>query len=403
MELKEIQRILSDNGQDHLLKFYNELDDVQKSQLLKQIENIDWTSIRPENNDEDGEISPIEGISHQEILNNKDRYFEIGKSQIKEGRVAAVLLAGGQGTRLGSSSPKGMYNIGINTTKYIFQIHIENLTKVCNITGGRVPLLVMTSERNDEETREFFKEHNFFGYPKEDVYFFIQDMAPATDFDGKVLLEEKHKIALSPNGNGGWFSSLKRAGLLEKMEERGVEWFNVFAVDNVLQHIVDPLFVGATIASNSRCGAKVVKKTCPEEKVGVLCLKGGKPHVVEYYELSPEMANARENDELIYRYGVILNYLFRIDKLKEIVSKKIPIHTVKKKVEFIDENGEKVIPEKENAFKYETLILDLVRLMGECLPYEVEREKEFAPVKNRSGVDSVDSARELLLKNGYTI
>ena len=174
-------------------------------------------------------------------------------------------------------------------------------------------------------------------------------------------------------------------------------------MDNVLQHIADPLFVGATIANNCQCGSKVVKKTCPEEKVGVLCLKGGRPHVVEYYELSSEMANEKIDGELVYKYGVILNYLFNVNRLKEIASKNIPLHIVKKKVEYIDENGEKVIPERENAYKYETLILDLVRLMGQCLPYEVEREKEFAPVKNRTGVDSVDSARELLQKNGFSI
>ena len=403
MEYIEIKQLLEEKGQIQLLRFYDKLDDKEKSVLLNQIENIDWNSISPEEADEEGEIEPIEGVSCQEIRKNSEMFFKIGSEQVKSGKVAAVLLAGGQGTRLGSSLPKGMFDIGINATKYIFEFHIENLKKVCKDTNGKVPLLIMTSEKNDSVTREFFARHNYFGYPKEDIYFYVQDMAPATDFEGRVLLEEKGKIALSPNGNGGWFSSLVRAGLLDKMEERKVEWFNVFSVDNVLQHIADPLFVGATIANNCQCGSKVVKKTCPEEKVGVLCLKGGRPHVVEYYELSSEMANEKIDGELVYKYGVILNYLFNVNRLKEIASKNIPLHIVKKKVEYIDENGEKVIPERENAYKYETLILDLVRLMGQCLPYEVEREKEFAPVKNRTGVDSVDSARELLQKNGFSI
>ena len=232
----------------------------------------------------------------------------------------------------------------------------------------------------------------------------MEYIAPSTDLEGKIILEARGKLALSPNGNGGWYSSLVRAELLRDELLSAAEWFNVFAVDNVLQRIADPVFLGATISSGRRCGAKVVRKTCPEERVGVLCLRGGKPDVVEYYEIDPATAALKDGrGGLLYPYGVILNYLFRADSLGEMLSCEFPLHKAKKRVPYLGENGETVIPDKENAYKSETLILDMVRLAGSCLPFEVEREREFAPVKNRTGTDSAESARELLKRNGVEL
>jgi UDP-N-acetylglucosamine/UDP-N-acetylgalactosamine diphosphorylase len=229
-------------------------------------------------------------------------------------------------------------------------------------------------------------------------------MAPAVDFDGKIILETKDTPALSPNGNGGWFGSLQRAGLCEDLHKRGVEWLNIYAVDNVLQRIADPVFVGATIESGVNCGAKAIFKTEPREKVGVLCMDGNQPDIIEYYELTDEMANMRdENGDLVYSYGVIMNYLFRLSKLEEVADKKIPVHIVEKKIECLCEDGVTRKPEKENGKKFESLAVDLVKLMGSVLPYEVVREREFAPIKNKTGVDSVESARELLKLNGVIL
>ena len=262
----------------------------------------------------------------------------------------------------------------------------------------------MTSDKNHQQTVDFWKEHGYFGYAEKDVKFFKQDMAPAVDFDGKIMLETKDTPALSPNGNGGWFRSLQRAGLVEDLHARGVEWLNIYAVDNVLQRIADPVFVGATIESGVHCGAKVVCKNNPYEKVGVLCKDGDKPDIVEYYELTDEMANQREADgSLSYIYGVIMNYLFRLCKLEEIADKKIPVHVVQKKIECVCKDGVTRKPEKENGKKFETLAVDLIKLMDSVLPFEVVREKEFAPIKNKTGVDSVESARELLKLNGVQL
>ena len=261
----------------------------------------------------------------------------------------------------------------------------------------------MTSDKTDRMTRAFLKEHGCFGYPEEKVRFFLQDMAPATDFEGRLLLEGRGALALSPNGNGGCFSSLRRAGLMDEAKQSGVEWINVFSVDNVLQRIADPVFVGATLLSGVNCGAKFVKKCAPEERVGVLCRRGSLPDVVEYYDLPAAMANARdERGELVYSFGVTLNYLFRLKAIEQASRTAIPVHRAKKKIPYW--NGSELIrPETENGYKYETLVVDWVRLMKSCLPFEAVREREFAPIKNADGVDSVQSARELLKYNGVKL
>ena len=374
--------------------------------LVDQLNNMNWSYLDLIDHKEQkrGTFEPLGAMELPEIEAKKEEFKAIGIQAMKECKVGAILLAGGQGTRLGFDKAKGMYNIGVNKDLYIFEQLIRNLQKVTDEVGAFVPLYIMTSDKNDAQTREFFEEHDFFGYDKDFVKFFVQEMVPAVDFDGNVLVEAEDSLAMSPNGNGGWFTSLVKAGLGEDMKEKGVEWLNVFAVDNVLQQIADPVFVGATIQSGCVSGAKVVRKCDPYERVGALCLEDGKPSIIEYYELTPEMAEAtNEAGSLLYGFGVILNYLFSVDKLFDIVEKQMPLHIVEKKVPYIDENGNAVKPEVPNAYKFETLILDMVYMMDDCLSFEVDREKEFAPVKNPTGVDSVESARALLQKNGIEI
>ena len=402
-------RILKDYGQEHILNYFDELTDNEKQELLSQIEIIDFSVLdnldaEKNSNTVRGKFEPLGAVTIEDIASNSDEYVRAGVEAIKKGKTAAVLLAGGQGTRLGFDKPKGMFNIGVNKELYIFQCLINNLMDVVKLAGAWVPLYIMTSEKNHKDTTEFFKEKNYFGYAPEYVHFFIQDMAPSVDFSGKILMEGKSKISISPNGNGGWFSSLVRAGLLDEIKANGVEWLNVFAVDNVLQRIADPGFIGAVIKSGLQSGGKVVSKASPDEKVGVLCLEDGMPSIVEYYEMTEEMRTLLdEKGELAYKYGVILNYLFNVEKLEEICDRKMPVHVVDKKIPFMDENGELVKPDMPNGHKFETLVLDMVHMQDSCLAYEVVREKEFAPVKNAAGVDSVESARELLKANGIEI
>ncbi len=395
-----LEKILAEHGQGHLIPL---LGKEGGAKLREELSAVDWETVEAWKHPDDlsgkGRISPIEGLRLSEIGKNRTKYEARGLELLRGGKVAAVLLAGGQGTRLGSDAPKGMYDIGVTRPVYLFERLIENLREVTERAGVFVPLLIMTSGENDGATRAFLREHGYFGYPERYIRFFRQEMAPCVDLEGRLLLGEDGALALSPNGNGGWYSSMKRAGA--DGDFPAVEWYNVFGVDNVLQRIADPVFLGATALSGCACGAKVVCKSRPEEKVGVLCREDGKPSVIEYYEISPEQAAERdEKGELKYLYGVILNYLFRADMLERIAGEHIPVHVVKKKIPHLGKEG---LPAEENGYKFETLILDMVRLAGSCLPFEVIREREFAPVKNKTGADSVETARALLEKNGVKI
>lgn len=373
----------------------------ENAALKDRLDGIDWSVLnhveRKETVNERGKFAPLEAVEIAEIQAREAEFREIGLAALKEGKVGAVLLAGGQGTRLGLDKPKGTLKIGINRELYLFEQLIHNLMDVTDEAGAYVPLYVMTSNINHDDTVEFFEEHTYFGYPKEYVKFFVQEMEPACDHEGRVYMESPTQVVMSPNGNGGWFKSLVKSGLLDDIHTRGVEWLNVFAVDNCLQRIADPLFVGATIAYGCESGAKVVRKAAPDEKVGVLCTEDGKPSIAEYYEMTKEMATARKaNGDLLYGFGVILNYLFSEKKLEEIANAHMPIHVVEKKVPYMDVDGSYVKPETPNGYKFETLVLDMVHMMEDCLPYEVDRAREFAPIKNLHGVDSLDSARDLM-------
>lgn len=405
----DAKNMLSKYGQEHILRYYDELTDEEKNDLLKQIEVTDFSvlddlSHKDDNTEQRGNFEPIDAVTAADIEKNRDIYLKTGIDAIKKGKAAAVMLAGGQGTRLGFDSPKGMFNVGVTRELYIFQCLINNLMDVVKQAGAFIPLYIMTSEKNNDETIAFFEQHDYFGYDSSNVKFFIQDTAPSVDFEGKIFMESKSKMAVSPNGNGGWFSSIVRARLLDEIRKKGIEWINVFSVDNVLQRIADPMFIGAVIESGMQSGSKVVSKAEPEERVGVLCLEDGKPSIIEYYDMPKHMRYLTdENGELSYKYGVTLNYLFNVKKAMEIVNNKMPIHVVEKAIPYMDENGNTVTPQKPNGYKFETLVLDMIHMQDSCLSYEVIRSKEFAPVKNATGTDSVESARLLLKENGVEL
>ena len=238
MTREEAINLLEEKGQSHVMRGFDDLTEGQQKGLLAQIEAVDWKAIELAGKQSKiplGELSPLGAVEVSEIEKREGEFREAGLTAIREGKVAALLLAGGMGTRLGLDKPKGELNVGINRTLYIFQCLINNLMDVTREAGATVPLYIMTSEKNNDETIRFFEEHDYFGYPKEDVAFFVQEMAAAVDFDGNLLLEAPGRLATSPNGNGGWFSSLVKAGLLSDIHQSGVEWINIFAVDNVLQ------------------------------------------------------------------------------------------------------------------------------------------------------------------------
>ena len=394
-------KIWEDDNQKYIKAMMEKNTTEQNEKLTKRLEEIDFSVLehieRKETVNERGVFAPLDAVEVSEIEARGAEFKELGLKAIREGKVGAVLLAGGQGTRLGLDRPKGTLNIGVAKELYLFEQLLRNLMDVTDEAGVYVPLYIMTSNINNADTTAFFEEHDYFGYPKDYVKFFVQEMVPACDYEGRIYMESQTEVAMSPNGNGGWFSSMVNAGLLSDIKERGIEWINVFAVDNCLQRIADPMFVGATIAYGCESGAKVVRKAAPDERVGVLCTEDGKPSIAEYYEMTEEMATARkENGDLKYGFGVILNYLFSEKKLEQIADARMPIHVVEKKIPYMDVDGTIVKPEQPNGYKFETLVLDMVHMMDDCIPYEVVREREFAPIKNLHGVDSLDSARELM-------
>lgn len=406
--LEEAKVKLAGAGQEHLLQYFDELDEAQQTGLLNQIEALDLSLLDlikdgvrevPK-----GKLAPLGAVTLDEIKEEKDTYKKRGLEAIRQCQVGAVLLAGGQGTRLGLDKPKGMLNVGIHKELYLFEQLVNNLMEVVKEADAWVPLFVMTSEKNNADTVAFFKEKDYFGYNKDYVFFFVQEMAPSVGYDGKILMEAKDRLSTSPNGNGGWFSSLVKAGLLDKINELGVKFLNVFAVDNVLQKMADPVFVGATLEAGAVCGSKVVAKADPNERVGVLCLEDGRPSIVEYYEMTDEIIHSRDDKgNLLYNYGVILNYLFDVKTLTDILNRSMPTHVVEKKIPYINEKAELVKPKEPNGYKFETLVLDMIHMMDNCLSFEVEREHEFAPIKNATGVDSLESARKLMEKNGIEL
>lgn len=407
MEYNQACEVLEKYGQQQVLRFYDELTQGQKKELLDQIEETDFSIIDEGGTsleESKGKITPIEAMQLDEIEKRKEEFYNIGIDSIKKGKVGTVLLAGGMGTRLGSDDPKGMYNIGETKDVYIFQRLIENLMDIVKQSGTWIHLFIMTSEKNNDATIKFFTEHDYFGYKKEYIAFFKQEMAPAVDYNRKIYMESKFRMSTSPNGNGGWFSSMIAGGITDIIKAAGIEWINVFSVDNVLQKIADPYFIGATIAGGYSSGSKVVRKAAPDEKVGVMCLEDGRPSIVEYYELTDELMSAKDSKGgPAYNFGVILNYLFRVKDLFEVVKENMPLHIVEKKIQYIDEKGQNVNPQVPNGYKYETLILDMIHLLPDCLPYEVIRNKEFAPIKNKTGVDSVESAKKLCKENGIEL
>ena len=391
--------------QEHLVRYLDTLNEDESTAFIRQIGTLDLSVLEAVNAENPrGEFAPLSAMTLSEINEKREQYRQTGLEAIRAGKVGAVLLAGGQGSRLGYDHPKGTFNIGETKDLFIFECLINNLKEVAEAAGAFVPLFIMTSAENNNETRDFFREHHYFGYSEANVWFFVQEQLPVVDPDGRLMLAENGLVLTAPNGNGGWYASMEKTGMLKVIRDSEICWLNVFALDNVLQHIADPVFIGAVIESGKVSGSKVVAKANPDEHVGVLCLEDGRPSIVEYYEMTDAMRTQREPDgRLSYNYGVILNYLFRVDQLNRTLSVKLPLHRAFKKIKYMEQGGTVIQPEEPNAYKFETLVLDMVRLQKDCLAFEVDRQTEFAPVKNKNGEDSVDTARALLHLNGVEL
>lgn len=402
--IEEIKRKLKKYGQEHLLNFYDKLDEKKQDELLEQIERIDFDLINSLYNktkdgvkQDDADIEPIDFIDKYKLNDMYKYYEEIGKKAIKDGKLAAVTMAGGQGTRLGHIGPKGTFDIGLDSHKSLFELLCDYLKSESKKYGVDIPWFIMTSRQNNAETIEFFKKNKYFGYEK-NIYFFIQGQLPMLDTEGKILIGEDGLIKEGADGHGGVYESLVKSGMVDKMKELGVEWVFIGGVDNCLVKMVDPVLMGIAIDKNVTAAGKSVVKANPHEKVGAFCKKNGRPSVVEYSEITDEMAEARdENGELLYGESHILCNLFNISAIERMGSQPLPYHSAFKKATYIDKDGNKIVPEKPNAFKFEAFLFDAFGEVDDMAILRVKREEEFAPVKNAdsAGVDCPSTAREL--------
>jgi UDP-N-acetylglucosamine/UDP-N-acetylgalactosamine diphosphorylase len=407
-KLKQAREAVSRYGQDHLLGHFDGLTLPEQDALIDQILSVDFEQLAALHNDlvrnqagagSRETIEPLRAkpwdslpISERAALANQ------GMRALREGKVAAFLVAGGQGTRLGHNGPKGVFDIGLPSRKSLFQLQAERILRLSRQAGRTIPWYIMTSEDNHAETTGFFKERRFFGLSERDVMFFKQGEMPVVDQHGKVLLASKGRLSMGPNGNGGCFLALAKSGALDDMKKRGVEQVFFYSVDNALVRVCDPHFVGYAISEGKPAASKAVIKIQPEEKVGVLCLRNGKPSVLEYSEMTEEMIYSKTADgRYLYDSANIAMHLFTRSFLETHAGASLPFHVAHKKIAYVDPAGNTVTPPAPNAYKFELFMFDLFPMAGEMAGLLVRREEEFAPVKNKDGVDSPASARGLLL------
>ena len=402
--LEEAKVILKKYNQEHLLNGYENLDEKKQKQLLDQIMNIDFELIKSlyanttkEESENEDVIEPMEYLDKNKLYDNYKYYENIGKHAIQEGKLAAVTMAGGQGTRLGHSGPKGTYDIGLDSHKSLFELLSDGLKEAGKKYDVTIPWFIMTSRENNEETVNFFEKNRYFGYQKDkNIFFFIQGELPMVDTEGKILIGEDGLIKQAADGHGGIFLSMKKNGIIYDMKSRGIEWAFIGGVDNVLVNMVDPVLLGLAIDKKVLAAGKSVVKAGPHEKVGVFCKRNGKPSVVEYSEISEEMAEAtNENGGLIYGESHILCNLFSVKAIEEISKNTLPYHSAFKKAKYLDKDGNLITSDKPNAYKFEAFLFDAFESLDDMAILRVKREEEFAPVKNAEGVDSPETARKL--------
>jgi UDP-N-acetylglucosamine pyrophosphorylase/tRNA nucleotidyltransferase/poly(A) polymerase len=390
--------------QANIYQYMKTLESKEKEELLKDFKAFDLELImkkydkRDEKiNSGDYDLKPIKGVSLSE--NEENIYRQKGLDLIKSKKVAAVLMAGGQGTRLGHEGPKGTFDIGLKSKKSLFEIHCDQLKNIYNMTNTYIPWYIMTSEDNHEETHEFFKSHNYFSYPKEKIIFFKQDRLPLVLENGDLALKSKSELNFAANGNGGVFTSLKSHGILNEMKSNGIELVFLFGVDNALAKICDPTFVGYMATENVDIASKAVDKTYASEKVGVMCYKNNKPSIIEYSEMKEALKSLKdENDKLIYRHANILAHMFKLEFLINCADLELPYHVAHKKISHYKE-GAWIVPDHPNGYKFELFMFDVFEYADDMAVLSVSRNEEFAPVKNKSGKDSPETARELYEKH----
>ena len=431
-EVKELKEQYEKAGQEQVFTFYDELDIAEKAGLFERLSTINPERINDitrkalnptkEASKEETKLAPLPESATASILDdskagNIEKWYNSGLDIAAEGKVAVVLMAGGQGTRLGSAAPKGCFDIGLPSKKSLFQIQAERIWKIQQLAEKKsgkknivIPWYIMTSGPTRKPTEQYFEEHNYFGLCKDDVVIFEQGVLPCISNDGKILLESKSKVAVAPDGNGGIYQAVLTSNVRSDMRQRGIQHIHAYCVDNCLVKVADPVFIGFSAAKDVDIGTKVVRKRHAKESVGLILEKNGKPDVVEYSEIDSATAEAKDpknSDLLKFRAANIVNhyYSFRyLETIEEWVHK-LPHHVARKKIPYIDtEKREAMKPEKPNGIKLEQFVFDVFPMIDPkkfaCL--EVKREDEFSPLKNArgSGEDDPETSKRDVMNQG---
>ena len=413
--LSTIRSKLQEYKQDHLLKFYDELSELERENLLEQLSDIDFAALqtlidqyvmRNPVKDLPKDLQPAPYYPFDPGSKyDADHYREIGEDLIGQGKVAAFTVAGGQGTRLGWNGPKGTFPATAITGRPLFRIFAEQLLATQKRYSTSIRWYIMTSPQNHAQTRAFFADNRFFGIDRQDIFMFPQGTMPCIDAaTGKLLLSDKSTVAVNPDGHGGSIKALAQSGAIEVMQSCGIEHISYFQIDNPMVRAIDPLFIGLHAAapdSSGEISSKMVTKTSPQEKVGVFCQSGGKTMVIEYSDLPDDLKNQTTDDgKLRFIAGSIAIHLLSVKFVEKLTSDSdgfaLPFHRANKVVPYIDPTtGSCVEPDRPNAVKLETFVFDAIPLAESSIVYETSRSEEFAPIKNTKGVDSVFSSQQM--------
>jgi len=393
-------KVLSENGQGHVLQFWDRLCPDERAALLQQIERLDFPSIARMKQlmssqtvvSEQSAFSPVEVL--RPSADERARAGGVGEEALRKGGVGVILVAGGQGSRLGFDGPKGCFPIAPLSNGTLFEIHCRKVLALERRHGCAIPLYIMTSAENNDATVGFFRKNSNFGLSGERVKFFKQGMWPALDSSGRIVLDRPNHIFMSPDGHGGTLSALLDNGMLDDMKRRNIGSLFYFQVDNPMVEIADPVFIGLHLERKAEMSVKVCGKRDPEEGLGVVVMREGRASMVEYTELTREQKHARSaGGELKYNAGSVAIHVFSTAFLKKEASAQMPIHVAHKKVPYCDSTGLTIKPEKPNAYKFEKFIFDALPHAERTVILDFMRSDEFSPVKNAVGDDSPETVR----------
>lgn len=416
--LETIEKTLKKHNQSHLLAFFEQLSSPEREDLLAQIANLemeqidDWvakyvkTAFSVSIPDNFGPAKYFSYPAKDSEQQEKYRQAKItGQQLISAGKVAAFVVAGGQGTRLGFDGPKGNFHISPVKDKTLFQLFAEMILAASEKYNARCPWYIMTSPLNHAETIQIFSSNNYYGLKEEDIFIFQQGTMPNFSFDGNILMADKATIATSPDGHGGSLKALYKSGAVADMKKRGVEFISYFQVDNPLINIFDPLFVGLHADANAQMSSKALIKTDPLEKVGNFCLVDDKVTVIEYSDLPDEQAQRKNPDgSLVFELGSIAIHIINTSFVEQLNAKgfSLPLHKAVKKIANLDDNGTLIDPKEPNGIKLESFVFDALPLSSESIILQTIRAEEFGPVKNATGTDSAETAKQMITERAAT-